>query len=140
MLQNLLNCSNHTLGLNQIEELKEKGYQVIELSEELKKAWSQLTPDNYLYVCNDVIDYMEQNNCRALHLAGFPAAVTAICVDLNSWIEIFYAYSERVSVEEAGPDGTVVKKNIFKHKGFYKYARSKEDLRDENNQPLYRRK
>ena len=140
MLQNLLNCSNHTLGLNQIEELKEKGYQVVELSDELKKAWAQLTPDNYLYVCNDVIDYMEQTNCRALHLAGFPPAVNVICLDLNSWIEIFYAYSEREVIEVSKEDGTVEKKAVLKHKGFYKYIRSKEDLRDENNQPLYRRK
>ena len=29
-----------------------------------------------------------------------------------------YAFSKRVSVEETQPDGSVVKKNVFKHEGF----------------------
>ena len=140
-LENILNCSNHVLGLNQIQELAEKGYQVVELSEELKRAWSQMTPENYLYVCNDVIDYMEQNFCTAIHVAGFPPAVNVICLDLNGWIPCYYAYSERVVTEIQNPDGSVTKKADFKHKGFFEYIRSKDQLREEGtNQPLYRRK
>ena len=33
-------------------------------------------------------------------------------------IKPFYSYSERVSVEEVQPDGSVVKRNVFKHLGF----------------------
>ena len=128
-MKKLLNVSNHVLGLNQLEESKEKGFVVVELPEELKKAWSQLKPDNYPQVCNDIIQYAEDNQCEAMHLAGFPAAVTLICVDCHPDYPLFYAYSERESIEVSKEDGSVEKKNIFKHKGFFEYIRSKEQLK-----------
>lgn len=130
-MKNLLNCSNHVLGLNQLQELQNKGYDVIELSEELKKAWGQLTPSNYVQVCNDIVEYMEENNCTGIHLAGFPPAVTLLCIDLNANTEVLYAYSERKTVE-VEVEGQIVKKSIFEHKGFFKYIRSKEDLKELN--------
>ena len=36
-MKNLLNCSNHVLGLNQITELQNKGYVIVELSKEMIK-------------------------------------------------------------------------------------------------------
>ena len=127
-MKNLLNCSNHVLGLNQITELQNKGYVIIELSDDLKKKWSQLTPENYVSVSNEVVEFMEQNNCTGIHLAGFPPAVTLLCADLNTDIDVLYAYSER-DVVEVEIDGQVVKKSIFTHKGFYPYIRTKEQLK-----------
>lgn len=128
-MKKLLNCSNHVMGLNQIRELEEKGYVIIELPENLKNQWSQLTPNNYAEVCNSVVEFMEQNNCEGIHLAGFPAAVTLLCIDLNPTVEILYAYSER-DVVEIEVEGQVVKKSIFTHKGFYPYIRTKEQLKE----------
>lgn len=122
-MKKLLNVSNHVLGLNQIAELQEKGFVVVELPDNLKSVWAQLTPENYLSVCNDVVTFAEENGIEGFHIAGFPAAVTALCIDLKPTVPVYYAYSERVSVEEPQPDGSVVKKNIFKHKGFYQYVR-----------------
>lgn len=130
-MKNLLNCSNHTMGLNQIKELENRGYVIVELSDELKFKWGQLTPDNYVQVCNDVVEYMEANNCAGIHLAGFPPAVTLLCIDLNANTEVLYAYSERKTVE-VEVEGQIVKKSIFEHKGFFKYIRSKEDLKELN--------
>ena len=127
-MKKMLNVSNHTLGLNQLKELEEKGYVVMELSEDLKKQWSQLTPTNYPEVCNAVIQFAEDNQCEAMHLAGFPAAVTLICVDCHPDYPLYYAYSERESIEVEKEDGTVEKKNVFKHKGFYRYVTCKEHL------------
>ena len=122
-MKKLLNCSNHVLGLNQLAELETMGYVVVELPDTLKSVWGQLTPDNYLRVCNDVVAFAEENGIEAFHVAGFPAAVTALCIDIYPTTPIFYAYSERMSIEEPQPDGSVVKKNVFKHKGFYPYVR-----------------
>lgn len=79
-------------------------------------------------VCNNVVEFMEENNCTGIHLAGFPPAVTLLCMDLNPEVEVMYAYSER-DVVEVEIDGQVVKKAIFSHKGFFPYIRSKEDLK-----------
>ena len=122
-MKKLLNVSNHVLGLNQLQELQDKGFDVVELPDNLKAVWGQLTPDNYLSVCNDVVAFAEENGIEAFHVAGFPAAVTALCIDIYPTTPIFYAYSERMSIEEPQPDGSVVKKNVFKHKGFYPYVR-----------------
>nr|DAK99233.1 MAG TPA: hypothetical protein [Caudoviricetes sp.] len=122
-MKRMLNVSNHVMGVNQLEEIHNLGYDLVELPDNLKSVWGQLTPDNYLSTCNDIVAWAEENNIEAFHLAGFPAAVTALCIDLQPTVPVYYAYSERVSVEEAQPDGSVVKKNVFKHKGFYQYVR-----------------
>ena len=126
-MKKLLNVSNHVLGLNQLQELETMGYVVVELSDELKKQWGQLKPDNYPQICNSVIQYAEDNNCEALHVAGFAPAVNLICLDCPD-TSIFYAYSEREVVEVPKEDGTVEKKAIFKHKGFFRYITKKEHL------------
>ncbi len=128
-MKRILNASNHVMGLNQIKELEEKGYVLVELSPELKTKWGQLTPDNYVQVCNEVVNFAEENNCSAFHLAGFPAAVNLICLDLKADIPVFYAYSER-DVVEIEVEGQIVKKSIFTHKGFFPYIRSKEQLKE----------
>lgn len=120
-MKKILNISNHTLGLDQINELALMGYQVEELPEELKKAWGQLTPDNYAEVCWKIRDYMVDNHVDATHVAGFPAAVNFFLKRVTTVFDNYYAYSERVSVEETLADGSVVKKNVFRHKGFYLY-------------------
>ena len=127
-MKKMLNCSNHVLGLNQLKELEEKGFVVVELNDELKSKWGQLNPSNYPEVCNAVVSFMEENGCTGIHLAGFPPAVTLLCMDLNPEVEVMYAYSER-DVVEVEIDGQVVKKAIFSHKGFFPYIRSKEDLK-----------
>jgi hypothetical protein len=35
-------------------------------------------------------------------------------------VDVYYAFSERASVEEAQPDGSIKKVAVFKHKGFVK--------------------
>ena len=104
-MKKILNVSNHTLGLDQIQELAMMGYQVVELPEDLK---------------NKIRNYMAENHVDATHVAGFPAAVNYF-VKNSIVFDNYYAYSERVAIEEVQPDGTVAKKSVFKHKGFYKY-------------------
>lgn len=120
IMKRLLNCSNHVMGLEQIRELENKGYVIVELPEDLKKRWAQMDPETYGRTCNDIIEWAEENDINAMHLAGFPAAVVLVCADIDR-IPLYYAYSERVSIEETLEDGSVVKKNVFRHKGFYQY-------------------
>ena len=52
-------------------------------------------------------------------IGGAPYLMSALEQALyNVGITPVYAFSKRVSVEETQPDGTVVKRNIFKHEGF----------------------
>ena len=120
-MKKILNVSNHTLGLDQINELALMGYQVIELPEDLIQIWGQLTPDNYHEVCHRVRDFMSDNHVDATHVAGFAPAVNYFVTKVSIVFDNYYAYSARDVIEVTKPDGTVVKEAKFRHKGFYKY-------------------
>ncbi len=115
----ILNLSNHTLTDEQMLELQEKGYKVIELDQEDKTAWGQLTPHNYKEITNRIFDKYDVN---AFHTAGFPAGVN-YAVDLARKLnkQSFYSFSVRNCVEKKQADGTVLKNYIFKHEGFFEY-------------------
>lgn len=121
-MRKLLNVSNHTLTEVQVAELRGMGYEIIELSEGLKAGWSNLTPDNYEKIVDSLMLFCKMNNIEGMHLAGFMPAVQLVNYQAaKKEIETFYAYSERVSIEEVQTDGSVLKKSIFQHKGFHRY-------------------
>lgn len=115
-MKQILNLSNHNLNTKQIEELNSKGLEIVELDELDKKLWSQLTPHNYKLIVDSIL---VKYRVDFYHLAGFPAAVVYVCNQMEN--KCYYAFSERCSVEETQSDGSVIKKNIFTHKGFYLY-------------------
>lgn len=119
----VLNVSNHVLTEVQLDDLRVNWDvdRVIELPDDLKAAWSNLTPDNYRDVCDKILEFSYRcNDTKAvfIHLAGFPAAVNYIAKEHPGCI---YAYSERTSTDIPQPDGTVKKVSVFNHKGFYRY-------------------
>ena len=116
----VLNCSSHNLTNEQIVELKD--FEIVELPKELKEAWGQLTPKNYIYICKEIIKFCHNNNIDVIHLAGFPLAVVYLC-SMEPNIKKISAYSKRVVVEQRLENGEVIKKSIFKHEGFYKFEK-----------------
>lgn len=56
---------------------------------------------------------------RHVMIGGAPFFMSALERSLQSvGLTPLYAFSKRESVEETQPDGSVVKKNVFKHEGF----------------------
>lgn len=122
-MKKMLNLSNHVLTQEQVKEIYDMGYEIVELTPEDKKIWGQLNPDNY---SDAVFRIMEDEDTRyqveAYHIAGFPPAVViAACTANGLGLPSYYAYSERQSVEEKQSDGSIKKTNVFKHKGFFLY-------------------
>lgn len=122
-MKKILNMSNHTLTGEQVAELNDYGYEIVELNVEDKQRWANLNPDNYEDV---VYRIMEDSDTRydvdCFHIAGFPPAVVlAVNTAFHLGKRSVYAYSERVSEESLQPDGTVKKVNVFKHLGFFNY-------------------
>ncbi len=116
-----LNISNHAMTQDQITELAAKGYEVTELPQDLKDRWSQCDPETYTALCKEIMDYMDDQEIYEAMLAGYPAAVVYMCVNARPGVTFFYAHTKRVSVEEQLADGSVVKRNVFKHEGFHVY-------------------
>lgn len=113
----LLNLSNHALTIEQINELDQQGYnEVVELDQKDKKAWGQLTPNNYKEICDNI---MSKYKADAIHLAGFPPATVYVATIAS--VPCLYAYSERNCIETPLADGSIDKRYIFKHQGFFNY-------------------
>ena len=127
-MKKMLNISNHVMGVNQLDDIHNLGYDLVELPEDLKKAWGQLEPSNYPKVCNDIMDWAQEHEIGAFHLAGFAPAVTLICMDVKPEFPVYYAYTARVSVDIPQEDGSVKKESKFTHAGFFRYVTDKSHL------------
>lgn len=121
MVRYFLNISNHNLTPDQLVELSRLGFDVKELPADLKARWAQCDPSTYRELVKDIAQYMEDNGISAAHLAGYALAVVAMVMS-HPEMDFYAAHSVRESVEETLPDGSVVKKNVFKHQGFYQYG------------------
>ena len=115
-MERILNCSNHKMTEEQIEEMRKKGYEFVELDPELKNEWGQMNPQNYEEISKKIIMKIVKEDISAIHLAGFMPAVHYMILATEYLASCYYAYSERVSEEVNG-----VKTSYFKHKGFYLY-------------------
>lgn len=117
------NISNHALNKEQIGDIKRvlgENTVIVELPDDLKELWSNLTPENYQKVVTKIKIFMHKNGIFNAHLAGFMPAVHSLLGWEDERRVFFYAFSERESVEEE-KDGIVVKKSVFKHRGWYRY-------------------
>lgn len=119
----ILNCSNHILNEEQIEDLEkcfpENTVKIVELPEDLKKKWSQLTPWDYKSTVKDILDMCDEEKINYIHLAGFMPAVLDM-VSHGGYKHFMYSYTERVS-EEKEVDGKIIKTAVFKHQGWFEY-------------------
>lgn len=128
MSELFINASNHNLTEEQKREVNEVlGATIIELPEKLKRDWANVTPDNINLIMRDLLEVIyplakNNENTVLVHVAGHPALV-ARTVGMLKYLNIdcYWAFSQRVSIEEAQPDGSILKRNVFKHEGFFKY-------------------
>ena len=122
-MSKFLNVSNHVLTQDQLDDLDRMGFEeVLELPEDLKSRWGNCDPETYQDVCDDIVKYMDDNNIPSAHLAGYPAAVAYMCMTYISMDNMFYfSHTKRVSEEVRNPDGSVTKRNVFKHEGWHQF-------------------
>lgn len=115
------NISNHQLTKEQIDDLKnmfQDDVTIMELPEEIKKEWSNLTPDTYICTVHKIINWIYEYQIRYARIAGFVPAVLTLN-DVRG-LKTFYSFFERVS-EEKEVNGEVIKVSKFQHKGWYRY-------------------
>ncbi len=78
-------------------------------------------PSNHDLVisANELVKIAAKSGCRKVMIGGAPFFMPVLEGALRrEGLLAVYAFSERVSVEETLPDGSVRKTNIFKHVGF----------------------
>lgn len=148
-----INLSNHNLTKEQDLEVLSVGATQVEVPEEIKKEWGSITPmrigaivDKFMKFYHNVRKDMSEDGTGykyiIVHIAGQSGAVYSILnalalYGLTDEVKVYpvYSFTERESVEEVQVDGSVIKKSVFKHKGFFMYYGTKdsenyEDIRD----------
>lgn len=68
---------------------------------------------------NTLAAIAEESGCVSAMIGGAPYFMAPLERALkDKGIQPLYAFSVRESVEETQPDGSVIKRNVFKHAGF----------------------
>lgn len=117
-----LNVTNHKLTPEQLEDLR--GIEVVELPEELKACWGNVTPFNYKALVKELNYYInkEFNASDMILVAGFmPAVAELVKILKDKEYNVVYSYTKRVADEKLNDDGTITKVSVFRHQGFYQY-------------------
>ena len=137
-MKRILNVSSHSFTEDQQKELREKYYEVVELSEDLKKKWGSINIGSLLEVVDSICDFAKENNIHVAFVAGQLAA-NGLLVDLlrNYNIKSVFAFTDRVSEEVRQEDGSVKKVSVFKHRGFFYYPDRESKKVEELKTGLY---
>jgi len=111
---------NHQLTAEQKNEL---GGEIVEMPAELKKLWGTIPPDVPRFEVGKYLqplwDWLEKEYPDRVVGQGEATAFALLlmrCCVFNT--PLLVATSRRETVEEVMPDGSVVKKAIFKHVQF----------------------
>ena len=121
-----INATNHALTQAQLQDVAEKGFEVMELTAGLKAYWGACTASNWKIIYEEFIAFvdglaMEKGGADiAAMIAGYAPLVYNCVADMTiDGHKALYADSKRESVEKTMEDGSVVKSNVFRHSGFY---------------------
>lgn len=116
----ILNLTQHNASREQIEAGVENV--PASISEEVKKllTFNSLPSKSDIDArAKELANIALQCGARKAMIGGAPYLMSALEEALKeNGIKPLYAYSERVSVEVELEDGSVVKRNVFKHLGF----------------------
>jgi hypothetical protein len=122
---------NHQPSKEMVEELGANGFVVEELPNNLKELWGNIPATTSLELVrvhiNPIMHYIIDNKFDRVVIAGEPTAI----YDILSTIEFVYdadfpkkcyvPVSERVSIDEPQPDGSVKKISKFIYSGLRPY-------------------
>jgi len=117
---------NHVPTEEQVKDLRQNGFNIVEPTDQIKKIWSNIDP--YLNemsrnkLASIIIDEILENKANAVWIQGENGMTFSIVSILLSYgINCYYATSKREVNEVKMPDG-VQKTSIFRHVQFLKYT------------------
>ena len=126
-MKKLFNVSNHVLTTEQVKDsINSLGVsKIIELPEEIKKEFANVTPGNLEKIAKNIINFVfEEKDSEdiIIHLAGQQALITLLVNYFTKMnIKTVYSFTKRVSTEKIDENGIVTKTLIFRHEGWYSY-------------------
>ncbi len=128
-MKNLFLIFSHTLTPEQATDATNSlGVEnFVSLPENLKTLWGNVPPDaeldfaTYLQPLKDFLAATAQAHDVVLIQGDFGATFHLVNHCKQAGYTPVYATTERVAIEQAQPDGSVVLQKVFKHKAFRRY-------------------
>jgi len=119
-----INVTNHKLMRSQISDCEERGWEIIELPENLKEMWGNIPPDaNKLDVINfvkPIVGFINETlkNGGYILLAGDFGATFAVYRGVNQGITALQSTMDRSASEIENKDGSVRTVHTLRHVRF----------------------
>lgn len=119
--QKVLWAAAHEITEEQRAEL-EKNYEIVLLKEINLNLWNLITnlklDAQRRELANELVEETLRHGVVLVQPGGDPAFQFQLGCVADAHIYVWYAFSERVSVDVPQPDGSVVKTSVFKHMGW----------------------
>ena len=111
---------SHNLSDDQAADLKKMGFVPVIASGELRQKCGRIDPkakrSDIHKLAFEVLEEAEASGVKALMVMGEPSLFANVLK--FSDLPAFVATTERISEDVEQPDGTVIKKSVFKHVQF----------------------
>lgn len=117
--------TNHQPTIEQVDDLKERGFSLLEASQELKALFCKVPTDcsyeQWLGIFKQALLY-EMRDSSCIVIQGEMVTVFRLVTMLKDMgIECLASISERVSEETRLDDGTTIKTSVFRHVSYRRY-------------------
>ncbi len=112
---------NHKLLYEQIKELEQFNFDVVNITDELKKEWELIEDTQKIdELVNKILDFAKKNNCVNLVIQGYEPIVNKVINEFG--IENCYYYENKKYMEQMKRlDGSILEVPVERHGGFYNY-------------------
>ncbi len=120
-LKKILVVLNHKLLYEQIKELEQFNFDIVNVTDELRDKWENIQQSKKIdELTDEILDFAKKNNCVSLVIQGYEPIVTNIVNKFGA--ENCYYYKNKKFMEQMKRlDGSVFDVPIERHGGFYNY-------------------
>lgn len=118
---------NHKLLYEQIKELEQFNFDVVNISDELRDKWENIEKtQNINELTKEILEFAKTNDCTKLVIQGYEPIVSKITNEFG--LENCYYYINKKYMEQMKRlDGSILEVPVERHAGFYNY-KTKERL------------
>ncbi len=112
---------NHKLLYEQIKELEQFNFDVINITDELRKRWENIEKTQEIKkLADDILKFAKDNDCINLVTQGYEPIVDIITQEFG--LENCYYYKNKKYMEQMKrADGSILEVPVERHGGFYNY-------------------
>ena len=115
-MKRMLILLSHQLSDDQLKDLSSLGFEAEYMNDDEKKIWFQIDPSTLVENVDAILaDHSFEDVLVQGHFGAVGHVLKTVGFD-HAW----YAHSVRES-KESVVDGAVVKTNVFRHAGFFRY-------------------